>query len=130
MNVTDEQLRNAVDAVFAKYDTDNSQSLDSTEVFNLITDALAHMKSSRQITQAEVQQFINAVDSSGDNKIQKPELLEIFKKVLNSQWSAHLRYINHSLQLKPTIILKPEWSLCKQAKSIICLIIKGLSNDA
>ena len=85
MSVTDEQLRQAVDAVFAKYDTDNSQSLESTEVFNLINDALAHMKSGRQISQAEVDNFIKAVDSSGDNKIQKPELFEIFKKVLNSQ---------------------------------------------
>jgi hypothetical protein len=27
--------------------------------------------------------FIKAVDNSGDGKIQKPELYEIFKKVLN-----------------------------------------------
>ena len=51
----------------------------------MINDALAHMKSGRQISQAEVDKFIKAVDSSGDNKIQKPELFEIFKKVLNSQ---------------------------------------------
>lgn len=82
MSYNDEQLRKAVDAVFAKYDTDGSQSLDANEVCNLINDALAHMKSNRKVTQAEVQQFVNAVDKSGDGKIQKPELLEIFKKVL------------------------------------------------
>jgi Ca2+-binding EF-hand superfamily protein len=82
MVYTDDQLRQAVDAVFAKYDTDGSQSLDANEVFNLINDALAHLKANRKVTQAEVQQFVTAVDKSGDGKIQKPELFEIFKKVL------------------------------------------------
>lgn len=40
MGYTDEQLREAVDAVFGKYDTDNSQSLDTKEVYRLITDAM------------------------------------------------------------------------------------------
>jgi Ca2+-binding EF-hand superfamily protein len=82
MSYNEEQLRAAVDAVFNKYDTDGSQSLDAAEVFNLINDALAHMKANRKVTQAEVQQFVTAVDKSGDGKIQKPELFEIFKKVL------------------------------------------------
>jgi len=82
MSYTDQQLRDAVDAVFGKYDTDNSQSLDAKEVENLINDALKHMKSTRQVSSAEVQQFVAAVDKSGDGKIQKPELFEIFKKVL------------------------------------------------
>ena len=82
MSYSDQQLRDAVDAVFNKYDTDKSNSLDANEVYNLINDALTHMKSNRKVTQAEVNQFITAVDKSGDNKIQKPELYEIFKKVL------------------------------------------------
>ncbi len=83
MSYNDEQLRAAVDAVFNKYDTDGSQSLDANEVFNLINDALNHMKSNRKVTQGEVQQFVNAVDKSGDGKIQKTELYEIFRKVLS-----------------------------------------------
>ena len=80
---SDAQLKAAVDAVFSKYDTDGSNSLDGTEVHNLINDALGHMNANRQVTQAEVNQFIHAVDKSGDGKIQKPELYEIFKKLLN-----------------------------------------------
>lgn len=80
---SDAQLKAAVDAVFSKYDTDNSNSLDGTEVHSLINDALGHMNANRQVTQAEVNQFIHAVDKSGDGKIQKPELYEIFKKLLN-----------------------------------------------
>ena len=83
MSYTDDQIRAAVDAVFAKFDTDNSNSLDENETLNLINTALGQMNAGKQVSQAEVQQFIKAVDSSNDGKIQKPELFEIFKKVLS-----------------------------------------------
>lgn len=82
MAYTDQQLRDAVDAVFAQFDKDNSNSLDANEVFALISAALNHMGSNAQVTQQQVQGFVQAVDKSGDGKIQKPELFEIFKKVL------------------------------------------------
>lgn len=82
MSYSEAQLVQAVDAVFAKYDADGNNYLDANEVYNLINDALSHMKSSRKVSQQEVTQFIAAVDKSGDGKIQKTELYEIFKKVL------------------------------------------------
>lgn len=82
MSYSDQQIREAVDAVFGQFDTDKSNSLDANEVRNLINAALNHMKANRQVSQEEVNKFIAAVDSSGDGKIQKPELFEIFKKVL------------------------------------------------
>lgn len=81
MSYDEAQLRQAVDAVFSKYDKDGSQTLDSDEVTALINDALAHMKANRQVTKPEVEQFMNAVDNNKDKKINKNELLEIFKKV-------------------------------------------------
>ena len=83
MSYSDQQLRDAVDAVFGQFDKDNSGSLDQQEVFNLIQAALSKLGSNQQVNQQQVQQFIQAVDKSGDGKIQKPELFEIFKKVLN-----------------------------------------------
>lgn len=83
MSYSDQQLRDAVDAVFNNFDADKSGYLDQNEVGNLINQALAHMNSGRKVSQQEVAQFIKAVDSSGDGRIQKPELFEIFKKVLN-----------------------------------------------
>jgi hypothetical protein len=47
MSYNDQQLRDAVDAVFGKYDTDKSNSLDASEVFNLIKDALKSINSNR-----------------------------------------------------------------------------------
>jgi Ca2+-binding EF-hand superfamily protein len=85
MSYSDQQLRDAVDAVFGQFDADKSGSLDANEVGNLINAALKHMSAGRQVSQQEINQFLKAADSSGDGKIQKPELFEIFKKVLSSK---------------------------------------------
>lgn len=83
MSYSDQQLRDAVDAVFTKYDADNSGTLEANEVGNLINDALSHMKKNKTVSPAEVQQFVAAVDKNNDGKIAKSELFEIFKKVIN-----------------------------------------------
>ena len=83
MGYSDQQLRDAVDAVFGQFDKDNSNSLDAGEVGALIGAAMKHLGSNQGApSQAEVEAFIKAVDKSGDGKIQKPELFEIFRKVL------------------------------------------------
>ena len=51
MSYSDQQLRDAVDAVFVQFDTDHSGSLDPTEVGNLINAALKHMNAGRQVSQ-------------------------------------------------------------------------------
>jgi Ca2+-binding EF-hand superfamily protein len=70
--------------VFSNYDKDKSNSLDTSEVASLINDALKKMGNTRTVSDGEVKGFIQAVDVSGDGKIQKPELYEIFKRVINS----------------------------------------------
>jgi Ca2+-binding EF-hand superfamily protein len=85
MSYSDNDLRKAVDAVFDAYDKDKSQTLDPSEVTNLINDALKHMGQNRSVTNQEVQQFINAVDKNSDGKVAKPELFEIFKRVISSK---------------------------------------------
>lgn len=82
MGYTDQQLRDAVDAVFGQFDKDGSNSLDSSEVSALINAAMQKLNTGKQVSQQEISQFIAAVDQSGDGKIQKPELFQIFRKVL------------------------------------------------
>jgi Ca2+-binding EF-hand superfamily protein len=84
MSYSDEDLRTAVNAVFDAYDKDKSGTLDLEEVRSLINDALKHMGQQREVTKNEVDQFISAVDKNNDGKIAKPELFEIFKKVISS----------------------------------------------
>lgn len=81
---SDDQLRQAIDAIFNKYDTDKSGTLEENEIFNLINDAFKSLGRNREVTQQEVGQFIAAIDKNGDGKIAKPELFEILKQLINS----------------------------------------------
>jgi Ca2+-binding EF-hand superfamily protein len=80
---TDEQLRQAIDAIFNKYDVDHSGTLEDNEIFALINDAFKSLGRNKQVSQQEVRQFIQAIDKNGDGKIAKPELFEILKKLIN-----------------------------------------------
>ncbi len=51
MSYNDDQIRNAVNAVFDAYDKDKSGTLEPNQITLLINDALKHMKQNRQVTQ-------------------------------------------------------------------------------
>ena len=72
---TDDQLRQAIDAIFNKYDTDRSGTLQAAEIFSLISDAFKSLGRNRNVKEEEVSQFIKAIDKNGDSKISKVELL-------------------------------------------------------
>lgn len=84
MSYSNEQLRQAVDAVFGQFDADNSGTLDKNEVSNLVNAAFAHINANRQCTPEEVEALVAAADTTGDGKIDKKELYIIFEKVANS----------------------------------------------
>ena len=81
---SDDQLRQAIDAIFSKYDTDKSGTLEGSEIFSLISDAFKSLGRNRQVKEDEVNQFIKAIDKNGDAKISKVELFEILKKLISN----------------------------------------------
>jgi len=83
MGYSDQELRDAVDAVFGQFDKDGSNTLDRGEVCSLVNAAMSQMGNGRQATPEEVNALIQAVDQNNDGKIAKPELFEIFKRVAN-----------------------------------------------
>ena len=80
--MSSEELRAAVDAVFAQFDADGSNTLDKNETYNLVKAAFGSMdpKPNREPTQEEVEGLVAACDTSGDGKISKMELYTIFEK--------------------------------------------------
>ena len=82
MSQSDQEIRDVIDTVFAVFDKDGNNELDQNEVHNFITAALRQMGEEKELSQAEVQEFMKEVDRSGDGKIQKNELFEIFKRCL------------------------------------------------
>jgi Ca2+-binding EF-hand superfamily protein len=81
---SDDQLRQAIDAIFSKYDTDKSGTLEGSEIFSLISDAFKSLGRNKQVKEDEVNQFIKAIDKNGDSKISKVELFEILKKLISN----------------------------------------------
>ena len=47
---SDDQLRQAIDAIFNKYDTDQSGTLEDNEIFNLINDAFKSLGRNRNVS--------------------------------------------------------------------------------
>lgn len=80
---SDDQLRQAIDAIFNKYDSDKSGTLEGNQIFCLINDAFKSLGRNRQVKSDEVNQFVKAIDKNGDGKISKSELFEILKKLIN-----------------------------------------------
>lgn len=72
---TPEQLKQAADAIFLKYDKDNSGTLEGKEIHTFINDAFKSLGRNKDVTESEVTQFIKAFDKNKDNKISKEELL-------------------------------------------------------
>lgn len=71
MKPTDGQLKAAINAIFTKYDTDHSGTLEGKEVYDLIKDAFKSLGREKEVSQNEVNQFIAAIDKNGDGKIAK-----------------------------------------------------------
>jgi Ca2+-binding EF-hand superfamily protein len=86
---TDQQLEDAINAVFGKYDVDKSDSLDFGEVKNLITDAFSKLNQPRQVTEEDVKKFAMAVDKNSDGKITRVELFAIFKQIIEKKHAGH-----------------------------------------
>jgi Ca2+-binding EF-hand superfamily protein len=71
MSYTDQQLKDAVDAVFQQFDNDKSGTLEADEVSKLINAALKQMNANRTASQNEIAGLIKSVDKNGDGKIGK-----------------------------------------------------------
>ncbi len=59
MSLSDQQLRDIVDVVFLRYDTDNNNSLDRNEVQKLITDVFTQLDMKRLADATEIDKFID-----------------------------------------------------------------------
>jgi|JI102314DRNA_FD_contig_21_16549021_length_259_multi_3_in_0_out_0_1 Ca2+-binding EF-hand superfamily protein len=68
---SDEQLKQAINGIFDKYDVDKSGTLEGAEVHNLITDAFKSLGKGKQVTEDDVKNFVQAIDKNSDGKISK-----------------------------------------------------------
>lgn len=77
----DEQLRCAINGVFDKYDKDHSNTLDQSELKNVINDVFDQLKIPRKVKESDMSKFMTTVDKNSDGMVTRFELYEIFKKI-------------------------------------------------
>lgn len=79
---SEQQIRQAIETIFLKYDIDKSGTLDFTEVKTVINDAFRNSGCPRNITEDDIKKFVCSVDSNSDGSISKEELFLVFKKLI------------------------------------------------
>lgn len=81
MSYTEQDLQEAVDKVFEKYDKDRNGILNREEITDMMTASYKRIGRSKP-SHAEVTQLFNLYDKNRDEEIQKNELKNILRKSL------------------------------------------------
>ena len=82
MGFEEKLLRRACDKAFDHFDKDGSGALDSSEATSFINCALDHMGVGFQAEAGYVNYLIQTVDRNHDGQVQKEEMFQIFKMVI------------------------------------------------
>jgi hypothetical protein len=78
-NPHDAMLKQRIDAIFKKYDTNHNGTLSLQELHVFLNDLLASAGNSHRVTSQEAQNVMRAIDQNGDGRINKYELFHCFK---------------------------------------------------
>ena len=85
MSITDQQLKAYIDQVFVKYDRDHSGGLDCNELALFFNEIFTMSGNPTRVNTQQAMEAMRAIDQNGDGMAQKPELFQIFKKLLQNQ---------------------------------------------
>jgi hypothetical protein len=96
MNITDAQLRNYIDTIFARYDVDRSGTLDAYELSGFFNDLFQAMGYNMKITNQQAQQTLTVIDKNNDGKASKMELFLAFKQILSNSNPQNNNYGNQN----------------------------------
>ena len=76
---TEEDVTKAVEAIFEKYDTDKSGTLDKKECKKFVEEKLVEMLGSDKYDESQFESIFQAFDTDGSGSIDKAELTVFMK---------------------------------------------------
>ena len=76
-------LKNYINNIFCRYDTDNSGTLDTREMTFFFNDLFKALNINQTITDHDSQNAIRSIDKNNDGSVSKEELFVAFKAMLN-----------------------------------------------
>lgn len=79
----DEMIKNYIESVFNKYDTDRNGSLDVNEMTLFFNDLFRSLGINSVVTREQSLQAIKSIDDNSDGMIDRAELFKAFKMMLN-----------------------------------------------
>ena len=85
LKLTDDQLRDYIQQVFARYDRDRSGNLDCHEIAPFFNDLFTITGNPERINAYQAKQALMAADMDGDNRANKEELLIAYKMLISEQ---------------------------------------------
>lgn len=77
--ITKNDLIEAIDRMFEKYDKDENGSLDKNQLINLIKTSLGQV----QLSTKDIDEFVQKVDSDGNRMIEREELYFFYSRYIN-----------------------------------------------
>ncbi len=92
-NLQDQMLQSYIDQVFNKYDTDRSGTLDCQEMTYFFNDLFKSLGMNVNINQSQAMDAIRSIDKNFDGAIDKLELFQAFKVLMNQQNQYCINYI-------------------------------------
>lgn len=83
-DLKDQMLKSYIEQIFNKYDKDNSGTLDVQEMTFFFNDLFRSLNINLTVTPQQAEEAIRSIDVNYDGKVDKNELYNAFKIMLNS----------------------------------------------
>jgi Ca2+-binding EF-hand superfamily protein len=80
--LSDEVMKQTVEEIFKKYDTDKSGTIEVHELAHVIKDIFTAKGGDRQVKEADVKRVMTALDTNHDGKLCKEEFLVLLKRCM------------------------------------------------
>lgn len=82
INISDKEIRKAIDEMFIKYDLNKDSRLSFNELLPLFKDTMSYLNKGGEVSNEVVKEFIREADMNKDKEVDKEEMFVVFQNVV------------------------------------------------